>query len=175
MSAIEETPASEAAGTAGKDTRDSIQQSGAASTHASVVALMPHLAYGDALRAELAAWELHPELTEAGVVTPPQPGRQEMFLRIIWPAGHGDLAEAVRPDGLTLAWSHVTGWTAHVGSRELALDVDEFAAPAVIAEAALHLAEDGLGCGWTPAEDAARWEHAYAAAIACILFDEGAR
>lgn len=172
MSAIEETDAS---ATAGKDTPGGGQPSGATSTHAVVAALMPHLAYGDAVHAELAAWELHPELTEAGVATPPQPRHQEMFLRIIWPAGHGDLAEPVRPDGLTLAWSHVTGWTAHVGTRELALDVDEFAAPSVIAEVALHLAEDGLDCGWTPDEGAARWEHAYAAAIACILFDEGAR
>lgn len=172
MSAIEET---DAAGTAGKDTSGGGQPSGAASTHAVVTALMPHFAYGDALRAEFAAWELCPELTEAGVSTDPPSGLREMFLRIIWPDGHGDLAEPVRPYGLTLAWSHVTGWTARVGSRELALDVDEFAAPAVVAEAALHLAEDGLDCGWTPAEDAARWEHADAASIACILFDEGAR
>ncbi|WP_055527741.1 hypothetical protein [Streptomyces graminilatus] len=172
MSGIEGTCA---AGTAGKDTPTGGQPSGATSTHAVVTAVMPHLAYGDAIHAELGAWELRPERMDAGVSTAMSDGQQELFLRIIWPVGHDDLGEDVRADGLTLAWSHMTGWTAHTADGELLLDVDEFAAPSVVAEAALHLAEDGLHCGWTPGEDAALWEHAAVADIALVLFDEGGR
>ncbi|MFM9563283.1 MULTISPECIES: hypothetical protein [Streptomyces] len=171
MSAVEGTCA---AGTAGKDTSDGIQLSGATSTHTVVAAFMPHLPYGDAVHAELAEWELHPEVLEAGVRAGRGPGGRELFLRLVWPAGHVDLAESVRPDGLTLAWSHITGWSVHTLDVGLPLDVDEFVAPAVLAEYALHLAEHGLDRAWVP-EAPARWEHALVVEIACVLFDEGGR
>ncbi|MDX3748697.1 hypothetical protein [Streptomyces sp. AK08-02] len=162
-------------GTAGKDTPGGDQLSEATSTHTVVTALWPHLAYGDAVHTELAAWELHPEVMEAGVRAAGPRGRQELFLRLVWPAGHLDLAEDVRPDGLTLAWSHVTGWSLHTLDVGRLLDVDEFVAPAVLAEFALHLAEHGLSGSWEPGEDTERWEHAGVVELACVLFDEGAR
>lgn len=167
MSAIEETD------TAGKDTSGGGQPSGAASTHTVVTALLPHLAYGDAVHAEVAEWELHPELMEAGVGVAARSGRPELFLRLIWPAGSIDLGEDVRPDGLTLSWSHITGWSARSGDSGLLLSLHEFAAPPVVAEAALHLVEEGLDCGWTPDPGADRWEHATATRTACLLFATG--
>lgn len=172
MSAIEET---DTAGTAGKDTRDGIQPSGATSTHTVVAAFLLQLAYGVAIHAEFAAWELRPERLDTGVSTAEPGGRRELYLRLIWPAESEDLSEDVRPDGLTLAWSHITGWSAHSGDNELVLHANEFAAPSTVAEIALHLVEDGLDCGWQPAPDAVRWEHADLADLACVLFDEGAR
>lgn len=169
MSAIEETPA---AGTAGKDTPGGGQPSGATSTHAGTTGapVYPHLAYGDAVHHELAEWELRPEVMDAVLRARIPGGRRELVLLLMWPADHDDLAEDARPGGLTLAWSHVTGWSVRttVGGGRLA--VDRFAAPAVVAEAALHLAADGLDCGWTPAEDAPRWEHADTLAEACAGF-----
>lgn len=172
MSAIEETDTTR---TAGQDTPGDGQPSGAASTHTVVAAFLPHLAYGDAIHTELGEWELHPEVMEAGVRTAGPRGRRELFLRLVWPAGHDDLAADVRPDGLTLAWSHITGWSVHTLDVGRLLDVHEFVAPSVLAEFMLHLAEHGLNGSWTPGEDAARWEHAGAAELACVLFDEGAR
>ena len=172
MSALEET---DTAGTAGKNTRGGIQPSGAAFTHTVVAAFMPHWAYGDAVHTELAAWELRPERLDTGVSTAEPGGRRELYLRLIWPAKSADLGEDVRPDGLTLAWSHITGWSAHSGDNELVLYADEFAAPSTVAEIALHLVEDRLDCGWQPGPDAVRWEHAVVADLACVLFDEGGR
>lgn len=171
MSAIEETAA---AGTAGKDTRGGLQPSGAASTHTVVAAFMPHLPYADAVHAELVEWELHPEALEAGVRVGGPGGQRELFLRLVWPAGHEDLAESVRPDGLALGWSHITGWSVHTLGQGRLLDLDEFVAPSVLAEYVLHLAEYGLDRDWAP-EDSARWEHALTVEIACILLDEGGR
>lgn len=166
MSAVEE----DVAGTAGKDTPGGIQLSGAESTHTVATAPLPHLAYGDAVYVEVAEWELHPELMEAGVGVAARSGRRELFLRLVWPAGSIDLGEGVRPDGLTLAWSHITGWSARSGNGELLLNLHEFAAPPLVAEAGLHLVEDGLDCGWTPGPGADRWEHATAARTACLWF-----
>lgn len=172
MSAIEETPA---AGTAGKDTRGSGQLPGAASPHAGTTEapVYPHLAYGDAVHGELASWELHPAVVTAGVRTAVPRGPQELVLWLVWPPGHPNLGEDARADGLTLAWSHLTGWCAVVADEDVLLDLDEFAAPPVVAEVALHLAEDGLDCGWRPGEDADRWEHASVTAAACALFAQG--
>lgn len=171
MSAIEETDADRAAG---KDTRDGIQLSGAASTHTGTAGapVYPHLAYGDAVHAELAAWELRPEVMDAVLRARAPGGRRELVLLLMWPADHDDLAEDVRPGGLTLAWSHVTGWSVRTAVGGGRLSLDKFAAPAVVAEVALHLAADGLDCGWTPGPDAARWEHADALAAACVQFGE---
>lgn len=171
MSAIEETST---VGTAGQDIRGGIQSPGTAFAHTAVAAFMPHLPYADAVHAELAAWELHPEVLEAGVRAGGPGGQRELFLRLVWPAGHEDLAESVRPDGLTLAWTHITGWSVHTLDEARLLDVDEFVAPAVLAEYVLHLAEHGLDRDWVP-EDPARWEHALVVEIACILLDEGGR
>jgi len=169
VSAVEET---DAAGTAGKDTSGGGQPSGAASTHAgmAVTTVYPHLGYADAVHRELAAWELHPAVVTPGVRTPVPRGSRELVLWLVWPPGHPNLGEDARADGLTLAWSHLTGWCAIVADQDVLLDLDEFAAPAVVAEVALHLAEDGVDCGWTPGEDAARWTHADALADACALF-----
>lgn len=169
MNAIEET---DAAGTAGQDTPGGGQPSGAASTHTvtAPAPVYPHLAYGDEVHRELAAWELRPEVMDAVLRARVPGGRRELVLLLMWPADHDDLAEDVRPGGLTLAWSHVTGWSVRTAIGGGRLNVDRFAAPAVVAEVALHLAADGLDCGWTPGVDAARWEHADALADACAQF-----
>lgn len=166
MSAIEET---HGAGTAGKDTRGGGQPSGAASTR-TLTAVYPHLAYGDEVHRELAAWELRPEVMDAVLRAQVPGGRRELVLLLMWPADHEDLAEDVRPGGLTLAWSPVTGWSVRTAIGNGRLNVDRFAAPTVVAEAALHLAEDGLGCDWTPDPDIPRWDHAEALADACEAF-----
>jgi len=154
---------------AGKDTPGGIQPSGAASTHA-LAAVYPHLAYGDAVYAEFVAWEMRPEVMDAVLRARVPGGRRELVLLLMWPTGHEDLAEDMRPGGLTLAWSPVTGWSVRTAAQSGRLNVDRLAAPAVVAESALHLFEDGLDSGWTPGEDAARWEHADALAEACAGF-----
>lgn len=169
MSAIEETHAAEGPG---ESTQGGIRPSVGDATRPMT---LPQLPYGDAVHAELAEWELQPETMEAGADTLVPGGRRELVLRLVWPPGHDDLHPDVRRDGLTITWSHLTGWSARTTAGERLLDVEELAAPAAIAEYALHLAEDGLGYGWVPADTAARWEHADTLAADLAEFDERER
>ncbi|MBD0837399.1 hypothetical protein [Streptomyces sp. TRM68416] len=141
----------------GKDTGGGLQPS-AGGVHPDLA--LPHLPYGDAVHAELTASGLEPDVVEAGVRREPGCTR-ELFLTVSWSPGHADLDREVWPDGLTLAWSHLTGWSTHDGDtvRTLDDDLDDLAPPVLIADAVLHLAVHGLHVPWVPPVGG-RWVHA---------------
>jgi hypothetical protein len=141
----------------GKCTRDGGQPSVGGATRPLT---LPHLPYGDAVHTELTASGLEPDMVEAGVRREPG-GPRELFLTVTWSPGHPDLARESWPRGLTLSWSHLTGWSTHDGDtvRALGDDVDDIAPPALIADAVLHLAVHGLDIAWVPPVGG-RWEHA---------------
>lgn len=132
---------------------------------------LPHLPYGDAVVAELAAARVQaPEVVEAGLRT----GlgvHAALFLRLVWPPKHPGLSEAVRAEGMSLAWSHVTGWSAHTARDSRVLDVDTLADPVLVADAAAHFTRHGLGRPYL-APFAARWQYALELDIALVHFDE---
>ncbi len=117
--------------------------------------VFPHLRYGDAVHTELLAAGLAPDMLEAGLRTE-DPGRRELFLTLPWLTGHAVLDGPVR---LALTWSHLTGWAARVDDDVILLDVEEFAAPELLVDAARHFAKHGIdGARWVvPVQ--ARWEH----------------
>ncbi|WP_405930352.1 hypothetical protein [Streptomyces sp. NBC_00827] len=167
MSAIEETSA---AAVVGKDTGDGPQPSAGGSTQA--LAVFPHLAYGDAVHAELAGVGRCPDTLEAGLRTEKPGGRRELFLTLSWLPGHPGLDESLRPRGLALAWSHLIGWSARHGDDLVLLDVDELAAPELLGDAARHLVQHGPERAWVP-PFGARWQDALELDIALVHFDEG--
>lgn len=154
MSALEET---RTATQTGKSTRGGAQLPAGEATR---TLTLPHPPYADAVHVELAAVGLRPDVLEAGLRTGTT-GGGELFLRLVWLPHNPGLSDAVMPHGLTLAWSHVTGWSTRTGGDVVLLDVHEFSAPAVIADAARHLADHGHAGEWLqPCH--ARWEHAHA-------------
>ncbi|MFE6282466.1 hypothetical protein [Streptomyces sp. NPDC057877] len=153
MTAIEEQT-----GTAGrgKSTRDSSRLSVGAATRALP---LPHLPYADAVHVELVAAGLEPDRIDAGIRREPG-GPRELYLTAVWEAEHPDLHGDLWPEGMTVSWSHLTGWSTHDGDTVRALvDVDAIAPPALIADAALHLAVHGLHVTWVPPVGG-RWQHA---------------
>lgn len=165
MTAIDEALA--AAGTP-KSTRDGSRPSVGEATRS---LSLPQLPYADAVLAQLDAAGMPPVAVEVGVRDLRLP---ELFMRFVWPVGTDVLADGVRDVGLTIAWSHVTGWSAHnlEGAAEL-LDVDALVAPRVIALAALDLAEQDLSLMWSPpGGTAGRWSQAVYLDIALVNFDE---
>jgi hypothetical protein len=168
MTAIERTSA---AAEIGKDTGDGTQPSAGDATRS---LSLPQLPYGDAVYAELTAAGFRPGTMQAGVQqVEPRKRKSELFLRLSWPPGHPVLGEEVDEHGLTLAWSHVTGWSAHDRHGEcLLLDVDVLAHPKIIHEAALHLTRHHLDATWEPTDRTARWDHAVYLDIALVHFDE---
>ncbi|MGI5443797.1 hypothetical protein ACQEV4_42595 [Streptomyces shenzhenensis] len=164
MTAIEETRTDGA----GQCTRGSSRLSVDDATRALT---LPHLPYGDAVRAALDAVGLWPSAFEAGLRTG-RTGASELFLRAVWPAGAPLLGEIARPGGVTVAWSHVTGWSVHNAYEDVVLlDDDALADPAVIADAARHYARHGLDRAWRVPRQA-RWEYALELDIALVHFDE---
>ncbi|MGW5123018.1 hypothetical protein ACWEQ7_02955 [Streptomyces sp. NPDC004069] len=153
---------------AGKSTRDSRRLSAGEATRSLT---LPQLPYGDAVHTELTAALMTPEAFEA-CVRLGRRGTSELFMRAVWPVGTVTLHTEVREAGLTLAWSHVTGWSAHTayGDRVF-LPVDALADPALIVDAARHYARHGLTTNWVhPFE--ARWSEAVYLDIALARFDE---
>jgi hypothetical protein len=152
----------------GKSTQDSGKLSVGDATR---TLTLPHLPYGDAVLAKLDAARTPPAAVEAGLRSLRSP---ELFMRFVWPVGTALLDDGVRDKGLTLAWSHVTGWSAHdaYGAAEL-LDVDALADPRLIALAALDLVEQEVH-RWRPPEGltGGRWSEAVYLDIALGLFDE---
>jgi hypothetical protein len=152
----------------GKCTRDGSQPSVGDATRALT---LPQLPYGDAVHAELAAAGLPPDVLETGLRV--DGGKRELFLRLTWTPDHPGLSEEVQPHGLTLAWSHGSGWTAHDRHSDyILLDVDVLAAPKVVQEAGSHLARHHLDSSWEPSDRLARWEYALELDIALAHFDE---
>ncbi|WP_406262516.1 hypothetical protein OIA45_39625 [Streptomyces chartreusis] len=137
-------------------TRDGSQPSAGGATRALT---LPHLPYADAVLAELTLSGLEPDRVDAGVRREPG-GPRELYVTTVWSPGHPDLDRAAWPDGLTLSWSHLTGWSTHDGDTVRALaDVDALAPPTLIADAVLHLAVHGQGIPWLPPAGG-RWEYA---------------
>ncbi|MEU9386894.1 hypothetical protein AB0D38_40750 [Streptomyces sp. NPDC048279] len=139
-------------------------------------ATQPHLPYADAVHAALAELELLPDLTEAGTrregTTKGQRQPPELFARLEWLPGHDDLATlAVQVEGLVVEWSHLGGWAIRSGRDLVVLDVDDLAAPATIAEAAMHAALCGLRCACDMPQPV-RWEHAVYLDIALVAYDQ---
>lgn len=173
MSAIDERPAAAAPRKSTLDSKLSVGEATWALT-------LPHLPYGDAIHAALTAAGLLPAVLDAGLLPAEldaglqngKRGAGELFLRLLWLPGSRRLGETARADGLTVAWSHVTGWSAHDrhGGRVL-LDVDTLADPALIADAAQHFTRHGLAHGWV-SPFAARWSEAVYLDIALCNFDE---
>lgn len=168
MSALNETYA---AGATGKDIRDG--KPSVDGVHPALTpppaAVYPSLTYGDAVHAELVASGIAPDVVEAGVRTEQSGGERELFLTVSWLIGHPDL------DGvgqLDLLWSDLTGWVARADGDVRVLIVDELAAPAVLADAALHLAADGVDCEWKCPAEPHRWEHALALEAALAAWED---
>ncbi|MFJ9243774.1 hypothetical protein [Streptomyces sp. NPDC101776] len=166
---VEETSA---AAEARKSTHDGSRPSVGDATRALMG--VPQLPYADAVHAELLAQCMPPAAVETGV-RDNRSGAPELFLRAVWPAGTAFLGGLVRDRGLTLAWSHVTGWSAHdaYGVCRL-LDVDALADPRLIAHAAVHLAREPLdeGALWAPLPGLGRWSEAVYLDIALAHYDE---
>lgn len=165
MSAVEE---SRPAAVVGKSTQGSPLPVGDATR----LLMLPQLPYADAVHAELLAARLTPSAFEAGLRRG-RTGASELYVRAVWPVGAPLLGEAVRPYGLTIAWSHVTGWSAHdIDEHCQLLDVDALADPRLIAHAALHLTCEPLtGDAWTPPFQG-RWGEALHLDIALADFEE---
>ncbi|MFF0138025.1 hypothetical protein ACFYRN_16510 [Streptomyces sp. NPDC005227] len=167
MTAIEERTTV----TPGKSTHDRTQRSVDEATR---TLTLPHLPYADAVVAELDAVCMPPAAVEVGM-RDPHMSHPELFLRAVWPAGASALDERVQDQGLSLSWSHVTGWSAHdADSQCVLLDLDTLADPRLIAHAALHFAEEPLTGGetWTPPPGPDRWAFALELDIALVNFEE---
>ncbi|WP_309095296.1 hypothetical protein, partial [Streptomyces sp.] len=109
---------------------------------------LPHLPYADAVLAELDTEGMPPAALEAGLRRG-RTGAPELFIRCVWPVGSPWLGDGARWTGLSLTWSHVTGWSAHNADDQAELlDVDVLAAPDLVADIAMHYAEHGVGCAW---------------------------
>lgn len=154
---------------AGKSTQGSELPPGEATRALS----LPQLPYADAVYAALLAVGLQPSAYEAGLRRS-QTGRPELYVRAVWPAGAPALADPARPHGLTIAWSHVTGWAAHNADEQcVLLDVDALAWPELVADAARHHAAHGIDPDqpWVPPADG-RWADAVYLDIALTLIKE---
>jgi len=171
VTAVDET------GTAGsgKSTRDSELSPGEATR----VLVLPQLPYADAVYDALFLVALPPSAFEAGLRRG-RTGMPELYMRAVWPVGAPALEEPARGRGLTIAWSHVTGWSVHDADEQYALlDIGVLAAPELVADAARHHARHGIDTArpWVPPADG-RWSQAVYLDIALSRFEdrpEGAR
>lgn len=162
MTAVDET------GTAGSGKSTQGQLSPGEATR---ILVLPQLPYADAVHAALSTLGLPPSAYEAGLRRG-RTGAPELYVRAVWPAGAPALTGPARARGLTIAWSHVTGWAAHDADEQCALlDVDVLAAPALVADAARHHAEHGVAAPWVPPADG-RWSDAVYLDIALNRFED---
>ncbi|MFF6825019.1 hypothetical protein [Streptomyces longwoodensis] len=136
-------------------------------------AVLPQLAYADAVWAAHETLELIPDALETGVRAESPGGGQELFIRLEWLPGHDDLLHpAVRRDGLTVEWSHLAGWIVRSGADVHAPPVDQLAAPEAVAWLSMHAALCRPGCACAKREDSGRWEHAVYLEIAIGHYTE---
>lgn len=164
MSAIEET---RTAATVGKDTSDGAQLSASAGE-----STLPQLPYADAVHRALCALEVLPDSVETGVRTEIFDGQRELFVRVEWMPGHDDLVpDVLRTAGLTVQWSHLTGWSVCSGDELAELAVDDLADPDTIADRCMHAVLCGLGCACEKPQSG-RWELAAALNAALTAYDE---
>ncbi|MCM8550031.1 hypothetical protein [Streptomyces sp. STCH 565 A] len=164
MSAIDERPTR----STGKSTQDGARPSAGGATR---VLMLPQLPYADAVHTALRGVGLLPACYEAGLRRG-RTGTAELFVRAVWPVGAPALAGPARSRGLTIAWSHVTGWSAHDAEESCALlDVDALAAPELVADAAGHHARHGVDetRPWVAPADG-RWSEAVYLDLAIARF-----
>ncbi|MFJ4631589.1 hypothetical protein [Streptomyces sp. NPDC088847] len=162
MSAIEET---RTAATVGNGTGGGIQSPSGGAT-------LPQLPYADAVHRALCAIEVLPDSVETGVRTEIFDGQRELFVRVEWMPGHDDLApDVLRTAGLTVQWSHLTGWSVCSGDELAELAVDDLADPDTIADRCMHAVLCGLGCACEKPSPG-RWERAAALNAALAAYDE---
>lgn len=143
---------------AGKDTRGGSQSCAGGSTHSAPGPVFPHLAYADAVYAELVDEDMRPPLIVAAVSNTVF---RTLTMRLSWPAGHPGLREGMWPSGLHLCWSHHLGWRAEAdpcGDQARFLSIDLLASPAAVTDMVLSLAERGFSAA--PGDVLGRWEHA---------------
>ncbi|HET9381487.1 MAG TPA: hypothetical protein VFP69_11735 [Streptomyces sp.] len=131
---------------------------------------LPHLPYADAVVAALDAAGVPPAVVESGLRDLRAP---VLFVRAVWPAGSEVLAEGVRDRGLTLAWSHVTGWSVHDADGTAALlGLDVIAAPELVADAARCCAGHGVDAARRLPPASGRWADAVYLDIAAARVEE---
>jgi hypothetical protein len=133
----------------------------------------PQAPYADAITAALDAVSMPPASLEIGLRTG-RTGACELYAHAVWPVDSPTLAAPARARGLTLAWSHVTGWSVRDTQENHALlDIDPLAAPELVADAARHHARHGIDQAhpWVPPADG-RWSEAVYLDIALALFEE---
>ncbi|MEU5111677.1 hypothetical protein AB0G64_09275 [Streptomyces longwoodensis] len=124
-------------------------------------AVLPQLAYADAIWARHRDLEMVPDALETGVRREALGGDQELFIRLEWLPGHDDLVHpAVRRDGLTVEWSHLAGWMVRSGADVHAPAVDKLAAPRAVGVLSMHGGLCRPGCTGAEQRAADRWEHA---------------
>lgn len=145
---------------AGKDTRGGSQLLAGGSTHPEApVPVFPHLAYADAVYAELVDEDMRPPLIVAAVSNTVF---RTLTMRLSWPAGHPGLREGMWPRGLHVCWSHHLGWRAEAdprGDQVRFLSIDLLASPTAVTDMVLSLAEHGVDAP-APEDAIGRWEHA---------------
>lgn len=131
---------------------------------------LPQAPYADAVVRALDAAGVPPEVFEVGLR---DLRASVLYMRAVWPAGSEVLARDVRDGGLTLAWSHVTGWAVHDadGASEI-LGLDVIAAPDLVAEAARRCAGHGAASARLLPPDHRRWADALYLDIALSHLEE---
>lgn len=156
-------------------------------TGTATVGKSTHLSVGDATRLTLPqllyADAVYDALREAGLLRPAAyeagmrvgiTGAHELYVRAVWPAGSPALATAARERGLTVAWSHVTGWSAHdADEQRVLLGIDTLAAPELVADAARHYARHGIDPArpWARPADG-RWSEAVYLDISLAYYED---
>ena len=137
---------------------------------------LPHLPYADAIHRALTSAGLLPDQVIAGRRVGGadyHQGPRELVIRLEWWPGHKDLVAGHRKTaGIALEWSHLAGWSLELGADVVHLDVDDIAAPEVLAEAVLEAAVEDDPATWTPPPDAPRWQYALELDIALVHYAE---
>lgn len=165
MTAVDETGT-----TVGKSTQGSGQLSPGEATR---TLTLPQLPYADAVHAALRAVALTPSAYEAGLRYG-RTGSPELYVRAVWPVDAPLLEAPARRRGLSVAWSHVTGWSVHdADEQRVGLDLNVLAAPELVADAARHHARYGIDAArpWVPPADG-RWSEAVYLDIALSRFED---
>ncbi|MEV6125175.1 hypothetical protein AB0M23_32485 [Streptomyces sp. NPDC052077] len=134
---------------------------------------LPQAPYGDAVHTALLAQDLQPDVLEAGLRVS-RPTHPELFLRLVWLPGHPAL-DAPAGTGVTVAWSHVTGWAVHdTDGRSALLDLDVIAAPGLVAAAVRHITARGVDGAARVPHSTGRWKAAHHLDVALSNFEDGA-
>ncbi|MER7047759.1 hypothetical protein [Streptomyces jumonjinensis] len=119
--------------------------------------ILPHIAYAEAVYADLAGADVRPALIELRTTDD-----LDYRIRLQWAADHHALTEDYWPHGLHLAWSSIKGWSAS-GDRDgdgPLLPGPVIAAPDDVTAFVFHICEHGPAGPAAPA--AVAWTGALA-------------